>query len=82
MTGPEGPDNLTSMESATDTIKRIFGGSSRRTGGEQAGEAAERFIHTAHRRLLLRSAPEKRPGLRGASAPADCKIEEKMEVSG
>ena len=27
MTGPEEPDNLTSMESATETIKRIFEGS-------------------------------------------------------
>ena len=32
MTGPEEPDNLTSMESATETIKRIFEGSTSPVG--------------------------------------------------
>lgn len=36
MTGPEGPDNLTSMESATETIKRIFGGSDSPLGSQIA----------------------------------------------
>lgn len=40
MTGPEGPDNLTSMESATDTIKRIFGGSSSPLGAQIADESS------------------------------------------
>ena len=39
MTGPEGPDNLTSMESATETIKRIFGGSDSPLGSQIADES-------------------------------------------
>lgn len=40
MTGPEGPDNLTSMESATETIKRIFGGSDSPLGSQIADESS------------------------------------------
>ena len=40
MTGPEGPDNLTSMESATETIKRIFGGSNSPLGSQIADESS------------------------------------------
>lgn len=38
MTGPEEPDNLTSMESATETIKRIFEGSTSPVGAQIADE--------------------------------------------
>lgn len=39
MTGPEEPDNLTSMESATETIKRIFEGSTSPVGAQIADES-------------------------------------------
>ena len=40
MTGPGEPDNLTSMESATDTIKRIFKGSNSPVGAQIADESS------------------------------------------
>ena len=45
MTGPEEPDNLTSMESATETIKRIFEGSTSPVGAQIADESTLSLIH-------------------------------------